>query len=75
MNIAFTSDGRLIIASDFNDRIRVFSDVLNIVSTLVGTSTRYQDGTLESTSFETSRSVDVDENGSIFVADSVSNQS
>lgn len=74
MDIAFAPDGRLMIADGFNDRIRVLSADFDMVETLVGTEPGFQDGTLDTAMFEIPRSLVVDENGIIYVADSVNNR-
>ncbi len=74
MDIAFTPDGRLLIADGFNDRIRVLSADLTTVSTLTGQEAGFQDGSLDEALFNIPRSVTVDDNGVIFVADSVNNR-
>jgi DNA-binding beta-propeller fold protein YncE len=74
MDIAFAPDGRLMIADGFNDRIRVLSADFGTVDTLVGSEPGYQDGTLDTAMFDVPRSLTVDENGIIYVADSVNNR-
>lgn len=74
LDIAFLPDGRLVIADSFNDRIRLLSADLQEVSTLVGSTTGYQDGGLDEALFNVPRSVTVDEQGNIYVADSINHR-
>ena len=71
LDITFRSDGALVIADSFNDRIRLLSADKSNVTTLSGSQRGYLDGDYNEAMFDVPRSVVADYVGNIYVAESV----
>lgn len=67
--IAVNSDGNLIVADTGNDRIRLVDAKSGEVRTLAGGEEGFADGDLEHARFNSPRSVAIDRDGAIIVAD------
>ena len=73
-DIVFTEDESLLIVDAFNDRIRMLSSDLGTVNTVVGTTRGFTDGDSNIAQFDTPRSITVDDQDNIYVADSINNR-
>ena len=73
-DIVFTDDGSLLIVDSFNDKIRKLSSDIGKVSTIAGTTRGFQDGHVDVAQFDTPRSITIDDEGNIYVADAINNR-
>ena len=71
LGIALTTDGRLFVADEFNNRIRVISDDGTTVSTYAGDggAAAFADGSTTTARFSAPRGVAVAADGRLFIAD------
>lgn len=74
VDLAFTDDEALLIADSFNNRIRKLSPDRTTVSTIAGTERGFADGASKDAKFNIPRSITIDEQGTIYVADSKNNR-